>query len=97
MQHERKTRKGEKTKRQNTTLNKQLEAVGVVQGRDENKTIIELGKFFIDLAKLVFGGVILTVLLNYREYKMPLLVSGMMFIVFFVILGLMLIDRGRKK
>ena len=87
----------DKAKKQNTALNKQLETVGVVQGQNENKTIIELGEFFIDLAKLVFGGVILTVLLDYREYKMPLLVSGMVFIVSFVIFGLILIDNGRKK
>ena len=87
----------DKAKKQNTALNKQLETVGVVQGQNENKTIIELGEFFIDLAKLVFGGVILTVLLDYREYKMPLLVSGMVFIVSFVIFGLILIDNGREK
>ena len=56
--------------------------------------IVELGKFFIDIAKLIFGGVILTILLDYRDYKMPLLVSGLITLVFFVILGTMIIKKA---
>ena len=58
--------------------------------------IVELGKFFIDIAKLIFGGVILTILLDYRDYKMPLLVSGLVTLMFFVILGTMIIKKASK-
>lgn len=67
---------------------------------DEGKTlphIVELGKFFIDIVKLIFGGVILTILLDYRDYKLPLFVSGMVTIVFFVILGTMIIKKANIK
>ena len=59
--------------------------------------LVELGKFFIDLAKLIFGGVILTVLLEYMTYKMPLLATGLISIMMFVILGFHLISYANKK
>lgn len=59
--------------------------------------IVELGKFFIDIAKLIFGGVILTILLDYRDYKMPLLISGLLTLVFFVILGTMIIKKANNN
>ena len=86
----------ERAKAQNLQLNKQLESK-VTMPKERREQVVELGKFFIDLAKLIFGGVILTVLLDYRSYKMPLLSAGLVSLAMLVILGYQIIRFGNKK
>ena len=86
----------ERAKAQNLQLNKKLESK-VTMPKERREQVVELGKFFIDLAKLIFGGVILTVLLDYRSYKMPLLSAGLVSLAMLVILGYQIIRFGNKK
>ena len=65
--------------------------------KERKEQVVELGKFFIDLAKLIFGGVILTVLLDYSSYKMSLLIAGLVALFMFVTLGYQIIRYGNSK
>ena len=69
------SKRREKNKPQNT-LNRQLEQPGVKE-KEKNESLIELGKYFYNLSGLVFGGVILTILLDFKEDKVPLLFAGL--------------------
>ena len=64
------------------------------KGYGEN--LIELGKLFYDLGKLVFGGDVLTILLDYRDDKTALLVVGVVVMVLCFVLGWILIARGNR-
>jgi hypothetical protein len=59
--------------------------------------MVELGKFFYDLAKLVFGAVILTGFIDFKLEKIPSIVEGVAVIVVFDIAGWLLIKRGNLK
>ena len=65
--------------------------------KERKEQVVELGKFFIDLAKLIFGGVILTVLLDYQSYKMPLLIAALVSLVMLVTFGYQVIRYGNRK
>ena len=65
--------------------------------KERKEQVVELGKFFIDLAKLIFGGVILTVLLDYQSYKMSLLMAGLVSLVMLVTFGYQIIRYGNRK
>lgn len=86
----------EKAKAQTSQLNKQLQSVEK-KSKERIEELVELGKFFIDLAKLVFGGVILTVLMDFYPYKQPLLEAGILSMVLFLIFGYQLIRYANRK
>ena len=86
----------ERAKAQANQLNRQLEPATVMP-KERKEQVVELGKFFIDLAKLIFGGVILTVLLDYQSYKMPLLIAALVSLVMLVTFGYQVIRYGNRK
>ena len=86
----------ERAKAQAGQLNKQLVAIAE-RPKERKEQVVELGIFFVDLAKLTFGGVILTVLLDYSSYKMPLLIAGLVALFMFVTLGYQIIRYGNRK
>lgn len=77
-------------------MNSQLEAV-TERPKEKDSNLIELGKLFYNLASLVFGGAILTVLLDYEDRKFPVLVSSVLFMVTLALVGWTLIRRGNIK
>ena len=86
----------ERAKAQANQLNRQLEPTSMMP-KERKEQVVELGKFFIDLAKLIFGGVILTVLLDYQSYKMSLLMAGLVSLVMLVTFGYQIIRYGNRK
>lgn len=65
--------------------------------RGKGETTIAVGKFLLDLAKLVFGGVILTVIVNTGDIMDTLVWSGLLAMFFFFALGVMLVKIGNNK
>ena len=68
----------------------------IVKEEKKNENLVELGKYFYNLSGLVFGGVILTILLDFREDKVPLLFAGLFAMVLTAIAGWVLIKRGNN-
>ena len=64
--------------------------------KEKNESLIELGKYFYNLSGLVFGGVILTILLDFKEDKVPLLFAGLIAMVLTAMAGWVLIKRGNN-
>ena len=91
------SKRREKNKPQQPQLNKQLEPQKIAPPKERNESLVELGRFFYDLGKLVFGSDVLTILLNYDDYKSDLLIVGIVVMVLCFILGWILIKRGNKK
>ena len=85
----------EKRKPQNT-INRQLEQPEVVP-TEKNDNLIQLGKFFYSLAGMTYAGVVLTVLIDFREYKVETLYWGIFATVLFVILAWHLVKIGNIK
>ena len=65
--------------------------------KENRQQMVELGKFFYDLAKLVFGAVILTGFIDFRLEKIPAIAEGIAVIVVFDIAGWLLIKRGNFR
>ena len=86
----------EKNKPAKPQLNQQLETVAD-RPKEKDENLIEFGKFFYTLASLVFGGAILTVLLDYQDRKFPVLASSVLFMIILVSIGWTLIKRGNIK
>ena len=93
------SKRRERAKAQTAQLNQQLVTTKEAKDKKRSEQLVELGKFFNDLAKLVFGGVILTTLREqeYNLYKIPLIGTALVALVMFVILGYQLIRYGNKK
>ena len=85
------SRRREKQKPQKAMLNKQLEASGKPV-RNE-KLILEGGKFCLDIAKLVFGGVILAGIMSQDVNVALLLVIGFSVVLIFSAYGFYLINK----
>ena len=86
----------ERVKAQASQHNKQLVAIAN-KPKERKEPVVELGKFFVDLAKLTFAGVILTVLLDYKSDKMPLLIAGLVALFMFVTFGYQIIRYGNRQ
>ena len=86
----------ERVKAQASQRNKQLVAIAN-KPKERKEPVVELGKFFVDLAKLIFAGVILTVLLDYKSDRMPLLIAGLVALVTFVTFGYQIIRYGNRE
>ncbi len=65
--------------------------------KENRQQMVELGKFFYDLAKLVFGAVILTGFIDFKLDKIPAIAEGLIVIIVFDIAGWLLIKRGVYK
>ena len=57
----------------------------------------KLGDFFVDIAKLVFAGVVLSTLLDMAESKGFVLFVGVLSTVMFVATGFVIYDLKHKK
>ena len=64
---------------------------------NKGETTIENGKYLLDLSKLVFGGVILTVIVETQEFMNTLVGAGLIATVLFYLLGILLVKIGNNK
>ena len=57
----------------------------------------EIGKFFVDIAKLVFGGVVLSTILHIEgDHKIAILLFGFSATFIFAIIGFVLLKINKK-
>jgi hypothetical protein len=54
----------------------------------------KLGDFFVDIAKLVFGGVVLSVILDFEMNKAVVLTSGLIATAAIAYMGFKLYNKG---
>ena len=86
----------ERAKAQNAQLSRQETVTAVVAEKD-HPIAKKLGDFFIDVAKLIIGGVILAGLMKQEiDYLILSLVGGLT-IVLFLLFGIWLINYANKK
>ena len=57
----------------------------------------EAGKFFLDIAKLVIGGVILTSVMEQELHLFPTITLGLVVVISFFFLGLIFISKSNKE
>lgn len=93
------TTRREKSKPQKPQLNKQLEAANTDEHiKKENHSIaFEAGKFCLDIAKLVFGGVILAGIMQQGIEFNSLFLTGLGVVLLFVVFGFYLIKKSNSK
>lgn len=86
----------ERAKAPTAQLNKQLEALD--QKPMESQSIaFEAGKFCLDIAKLVFGGVILAGIMQQGIEFNSLFLTGLGVVLLFVAFGFYLIKKSKKN
>jgi len=86
-----------KTKPQKPQLNKQLEAAEAEQTPKKKQGIaLEAGKFCLDIAKLVFGGVILAGIMQQGIDFNSLFLTGLGVVLLFVTFGFYLIKKSKQ-
>lgn len=105
------TKRREKTKPQKPQLrsaqgdashakNKQLEAMVAdteQKPRQDSGIALEAGKFCLDIAKLVFGGVILAGIMQQGIEFNSLFLTGLGVVLLFVAFGFYLIKKSKKQ
>ena len=89
------TTRREKSKPQKPQLNKQLGAANTEQ-KEEQGIAFEAGKFCLDIAKLVFGGVILAGIMQQGIEFNSLFLTGLGVVLLFVAFGFYLIKKSKK-
>ena len=67
------------------------------ESKENDMLLVESGKFFLDLAKLTFGGLFLTSILELHYDLVLGLIYGFATIVSLTILGFVLIKIGNSK
>ena len=77
-------------------MNKQLLPVEETDDQSNGTLALEAGKFCLDVAKLVFAGVILAGIMQEDADTTLLYVTGIVVVVFFVIFGFYLIKKSKK-
>ena len=65
-------------------------------GKAKKELYVEVAKYTLDLSKLVFGGVILTLIINANINKIATFVFGCITLVIFVAIGYVLLKKGKK-
>ena len=78
------TKRREKAKAQATQLSKQL-AIQVKKEKDES--LVESGKYYLDLSKLIFAGVIIVCLMDFSKEKSLILILGFLGMLIFYFIG----------
>lgn len=78
------------------TINRQLEQPEVVP-TEKDDNLIQLGKFFYSLAGMTYAGIVLTVLIDYDDYKVRTLAYGSLATVLLAVLAWILVKRGNIK
>ncbi len=76
--------------------NKQLEVVEAKEPKEEQSIAFEAGKFCLDIAKLVFGGVILAGIMQQGIEFNSLFLTGLGVVLLFVAFGFYLIKKSKK-
>ena len=90
------TTRREKSKTQTPQQNRQHEAIEVEQKPNSNQSIaFEAGKFCLDIAKLVFGGVILAGIMQQGIEFNSLFITGLSVVLLFVVFGFYLIKKSK--
>ncbi|RGP18664.1 ABC transporter permease [Parabacteroides gordonii] len=64
--------------------------------KTQKAVYLEASKYISDLTKLIFGGIILTNILNFNIDKVIIFVVGTIAIIGFVILSLLLFLKGKE-
>lgn len=90
------TGRRDKNKQQQAQLNSQLEALQP-KPRKEHPVAKKMGDFFIDVAKLIIGGVILAGLMKQDIDYVLLVIVGFGVVVLFIMLGIYLIKFSNKE
>ena len=68
-----------------------------IKRREQHTFMYELGKFMVDIAKLVFGGVILAGIMS-RDINQRLLFSlGAIVVLVFALFGLYIISKNKEE
>ncbi len=90
------TTRRERAKSQKPQINKQLEAmVEDEKPKNERSIAFEAGKFCLDIAKLVFGGIILAGIMQQDIDFNPLFLTGLGVVLLFVSFGFYLIKKSK--
>jgi hypothetical protein len=92
------TTRREKSKPQKPQINKQLEAAQTEkpERREDHNIAFEAGKFCLDIAKLVFGGVILAGIMQQGIEFNSLFLTGLGVVLLFVVFGFYLIKKSNQ-
>lgn len=90
------TTRREKSKPQKPQMNKHLEAANATEQKSEQSIAFEAGKFCLDIAKLVFGGVILAGIMQQGIEFNSLFLTGLGVVLLFVVFGFYLIKKSKK-
>ena len=93
------TTRREKSKPQKPQQKNQLEAVQAeeLKVREDQSIAFEAGKFCLDIAKLVFGGVILAGIMQQGIEFNSLFLTGLGVVLLFVVFGFYLIKRSKNS
>ena len=93
------TTRREKSKPQKPQINKQLEPTQTKESvrKEDHSIAFEAGKFCLDIAKLVFGGVILAGIMQQGIEFNSLFLTGLGVVLLFVVFGFYLIKKSNKK
>lgn len=67
-----------------------------ISKKTQKAVYLEASKYVSDLTKLIFGGIILTNILNFNIDKVIIFVAGTIAIIGFVILSLLLFLKGKE-
>lgn len=67
-----------------------------ISKKTQKAVYLEASKYISDLTKLIFGGIILTNILNFNIDKVIIFVAGTIAIIGFVILSLLLFLKGKE-
>lgn len=67
-----------------------------ISKKTQKAVYLETSKYISDLTKLIFGGIILTNILNFNIDKVIIFVAGTIAIIGFVILSLLLFLKGKE-
>ena len=89
------SKRREKSKPQHAQQNKQLELVEAKETNDQS-IAFEAGKFCLDIAKLVFGGVILAGIMQQGIEFNSLFLTGLGVVLLFVVFGFYLIKKSKS-
>ena len=89
----------ERAKVPTVMLNKQLESRQAEESvrKEDHSIAFEAGKFCLDIAKLVFGGVILAGIMQQGIEFNSLFLTGLGVVLLFVVFGFYLIKKSNKK
>lgn len=90
-------RRDKAKKQRQPLLNKQLESDATKPAKEKNEVAIEFGKFLLDLAKLTFGGMFLTAIMDLSYNMERVMVVCGIIITLISSVGFIFIKIGNRK